>query len=177
VSQFAAVYPPTLGLLVVALLTVIFLCRYRRDDIPPRTIRLSNRLPFARRYMLSLTEWLSLPRISLQRTFIVLALGLGLQLIYTVSSYLMALSMCIVINPVDWAAINAIVSLIQVFPLTIGGLGVREGVCATILALYAVPFAQATAFSLTGFVAMASLTVFGWFALNSFYLRPLAAAQ
>src|SRR5207247_1873449 len=121
------------------------------DQLPHWLTQLGNWLPSARQSMMCLAEWLSLPRLSLRTILVVLALGFGLQLSYTAGSYTLAKSMGITISPVDWAAINAIVALVQILPLTIGGLGVREGLFAKILALYQIPVAQSTAVSLTGF--------------------------
>jgi len=86
---------------------------------------------------------------------------------YTAGAYFVALSMHIEINPVDWVAINAIVSFVQIFPLTVGGLGVREGAFGAILSLYGVPFSQAIVCSLTGFALGALFTSLLWLALGS----------
>jgi hypothetical protein len=74
--------------------------------------------------------------------------------------------MHIVIDPIEWAAINAIVAFVQIFPITIGGLGVREGVFGAMLSLYAVPLTQSIAFSLISFMLVMVLATLCWLALN-----------
>jgi uncharacterized membrane protein YbhN (UPF0104 family) len=92
--------------------------------------------------------------------------ALFLLLCYASGAYFVALSMHIHINPLDWIAINAIVSFVQIFPVTIGGLGVREGAFGVILSLYGVPFSQAILFSLTAFILATILTALLWLALD-----------
>ncbi len=164
ISQFSTVYVAALGLLLVALVVLVFLCRFRSNHIPDWLARLGTRLPFGHKYVLNAT---SLPRLSFHTIVMLLVLGFGLQLSYTIGSYVMARSMHIAINPIDWAAISAIVALVQILPVTIGGLGVREGVLAGILALYGFPTTQAVAFSLIGFAIVSCLILLSWLIIES----------
>ncbi len=164
ISQFATVSVAALGLVLVALVVLVFLCRFRSNHIPGWLGRLGRRLPFAHRYVLNVA---SLPRLSFHTIVMVLVLGFGLQLSYTIGSYVMARSMHISINPIDWAAISAIVALVQILPVTIGGLGVREGVLAGILALYRVPVTQAVTYSLIGFAIVSCLILLSWLIIES----------
>jgi len=164
VSQFATVYVAALGLVLVALVVLIFLCRFRSNHIPDWVSRFGRRLPFSHWYVLNFA---SLPRLSFHTIVMLLVLGFGLQLSYTIGSYVMARSMHIAINPIDWAAISAIVALVQILPVTIGGLGVREGVLAGILALYGVSATQAIAFSLFGFAIVSCLILLSWLVIES----------
>ncbi len=164
VSQFATVYVAALGLVLVALVVLIFLCRFRSNHIPDWVNRFGGRLPFAHRYVLNVA---SIPRLSFHTIVMLLVLGFGLQLSFTIGSYVMAQSMHIAINPIDWAAISAIVALAQILPVTIGGLGVREGVLAGILGLYRVPVTQAVAYSLIGFAIVSCLIVLSWLIIES----------
>ncbi len=163
-SRFATVYVAAVGLLLVALVVLIFLCRFRSNHIPDWVNRFGRRLPFSHWYVLNVA---SLPRLSFHTIIMLLVLGFGLQLSYTIGSYVMARSMHISINPIDWAAISAIVALVQILPVTIGGLGVREGVLAGILALYRVPVTQAVAYSLIGFAIVSCLIVLSWVIIES----------
>ncbi len=164
ISQFSTVYVAALGLVLVALVVLIFLCRFRSNHIPDWVSRFGRRLPFSHWYALNVA---SLPRLSFHTIVILLVLGFGLQLSYTTGSYVMARSMHIAINPIDWAAISAIVALVQILPVTIGGLGVREGVLAGILALYGFPTTQAVAFSLIGFAIVSCLILLSWLIIES----------
>ena len=174
-SGLVAIHAIALGLLVLSLLMMIFLCRYRSDHVPRGLMQIGNRLPFTRSYVLSLAGWLDLPRLSYRTMLFILAMAFGLQLSHTVGSYLFARSLDITISVVDWAAINAAVSVLQALPITLGGLGVRDGVFAATLALYDIPRAQATAFSLASFVLVAFLTTLGWFVLDSAFVHRLQA--
>jgi hypothetical protein len=97
----------------------------------------------------------------------ILVSALLLLSVYTAGGYFVALSMHIEIDPVDWIAINAIVSFVQIFPITLGGIGVREGAFGVILSLYGVSFRQAIIFSLTAFTMGAILTTLLWLALSA----------
>jgi uncharacterized membrane protein YbhN (UPF0104 family) len=171
VSRFGAVHVAALILALVALLMLLVLCRYRSGPVLHWLNRCDNRVCFLHRYALGLARWLTLPRLSLHTIFIILGLGFGLQCSYTIGSYIMARSMHIMIDPIDWATINAIVALGQILPLTVSGLGIREGLFAQILALYQVPVSQSTAFSLAGFVVVTCLVVLSWVILESVSFR------
>lgn len=169
-SQFAGAYLVALGLLIVALSVVFLLSRYRGDHVTHWLISLGKKLPArVQQSLLCIAVDLDIPQLSLRTTLMILLLAFGLQLAYTAGSFMTARAMHIAISPVDWAAITAVVSIVRVLPLTIGGLGVREGLFAGILALYGVPVAQAIAFSLTSFIIVAVLTSLGWFVLDSLH--------
>jgi uncharacterized protein (TIRG00374 family) len=167
VSHLVAVQEGALILALVALLTLVFLCRYRGNHILSGFRYHQNRFSFMHRYTPRFARWLSLPRVSLHTMLIILVLGFVLQLSYNIGSYIMARSMHITIDPIDWAAINAIVALGQILPLTISGLGIREGLFAQILALYQIPVSQSMAFSLAGFTIMTLVVLLSWFILES----------
>jgi uncharacterized protein (TIRG00374 family) len=169
--RIAAVPVVALGVLVLALLTLVVLCRYRSTRVPQGLIRVSDWLPFARPYVVSLTRWLNLPRLSYRTVLLILILGFVLQCTDVAGGYIVAQSFSIRIAVLDWAAISAATSVVQAVPITIGGLGVRDGMFAAMLALYGVPRAQAIAFSLVSFVLLVLLTAFGWFVLDSAYVH------
>jgi uncharacterized protein (TIRG00374 family) len=173
VSQFATVYVAALGLVLVALVVLVFLCRFRSTHIPDWVSRFGKRLPFVHKSVLTVA---SLPRLSFHTIVMILVLGFGLQLFYTIGSYVMARSMHIAINPIDWAAISAIVALVQIVPVTIGGLGIREGVLAGILALYRVPVTQAVTYSLIGFAIVSCLILLSWLIIESVSMNKVWSA-
>lgn len=177
-SQFPAAYLLALGLLMIALSAILLLPRYRGDHLSRWLISLGNRLPAqVQTPLLRIAGHMDVPQISFHSTLMILLLAFGLQLAYTAGSFVTAQAMHITISLVDWAAINAVVSIVRVLPLTIGGLGVREGLFAGLLALYSIPVAQAIAFSLTSFVIVAVLTSLGWFVLDSVYVRKPQTLQ
>lgn len=105
---------------------------------------------------------LSLPRLQLADALRILFLASGLQVLNTIGSLVMAHALAINVGVLDWVAIVAVVAIIQIFPLSVGGLGVREGAFVLLLALYGVDPARATAFSLLTFVLVAFLVTLGW---------------
>lgn len=108
------------------------------------------------------TVALSLPRLQLADALRILLLASGLQVLNTIGSLVMAHALAINLGVLDWIAIVAVVAIIQIFPLSVGGLGVREGAFVILLALYGVDPARATAFSLLTFVLVAFLVAMGW---------------
>jgi uncharacterized membrane protein YbhN (UPF0104 family) len=169
VSQFKWVYVTATGLVIGSSALIFFLGRFRSGVAARWIIRFASFLPFVRKKSsIALTEWFGVARLSPSSIFVVMAFGVGLQLCYIIGSYIIARSMAITINPLDWAAITGVVAVAQVLPVTIGGLGVREGLSATILGLYSVPWEQATAFSLGSFVLIVLLTAISWLVVTSF---------
>jgi len=164
-----------IGVHLVALIAIILttpvmfvLCQYRSDLRESRLIRVLVRSPFIGNYVLKTFGDLPvLPYISSSGILKIIVSALFLLSFYAAGAYFVALSLHIEINPVDWVAINAIVAFVQIFPVTVGGLGVREGTFGVLLSLYGISFSQAVVFSLTGFVLGAVLTSLFWFALDS----------
>jgi len=166
VSYMTAVHLAALITIVLALLALLVLCQYRSNNSGSVLINCVLRSRFIQSY-LKVGDFLTLPRVSDTAVFNIIISALALLCFYTVGAYFVALSMHIEINPLDWIAINAIVSVVQILPVTVGGLGVREGAFGFILSLYGVPFSQAIVFSLTGFALGAILTSLLWVVLNS----------
>ncbi len=159
---------------VIAVIPVLFmLCVMRGRAGENVLVRLTKGTPLGKRFVLkAVAGSSSLPPISARGVFAVILSAVLLVGAYTAGSYFVALAMHIEINPVDWIAINAIASFVQIFPITAGGLGVREGTFAIILGLYGVSFDRAVAFSLTGFTLGAMLTSLLWVALASVGAEP-----
>jgi hypothetical protein len=111
-------------------------------------------------------EMLSSPSISDTALFKIILAAVCLLSCYGAGSYFVALAMRIEIPPLEWVAINAMVLLVQIVPVSIGGLGIREGAFGAILSLYGVSFSHAIGFSLTGFVLSAVLTLLLWLLLS-----------
>lgn len=171
-SQLAGVQLIAISLLIISLTTVLLLCWWRSPRISYMLDFCQQMLPpfvQTRIQSMSVAPDLKVPRLSITTVSVLLLFGFAVQLINTVGSFVLALSMHIVINPIEWGAINAIVAVVQVLPFSIGGLGIREGAFASLLSLYAVPAAQATAFSLTSFVCVVLLIVLCWSIMEAIY--------
>jgi|GEM_PF-3471565 len=115
---------------------------------------------------------LSLPRLQLVDGLRILMLASGLQVLNTIGSLALAYALAINVGVLDWAAIAAVVALIQILPLSVGGLGVREGAFVVLLALYGVEPARATAFSLLTFILVAFLITVGWIVTERALRKP-----
>jgi len=168
VSHLIGVHIAALVTAIVALPLVLVFCQYRSDPGVDLLMRVCAKLPFVRGQLIKAVGNLpNLPQMPNSAVFNIIMSAVFLLCFYTAGAYFVALSMHIEINPVDWVAINAIVSFVQIFPLTVGGLGVREGAFGAILSLYGVPFSQAIVCSLTGFALGALFTSLLWLALGS----------
>lgn len=173
IARLSAVHIAALAMLVFVLVAFTVLCRYRSREVPSWLSALSTRFPGGSHLQGSVRSWLTLPPLAVSTMLVTLMLGFGVQFTYIVGGYFSALSMHIITRPVDWAAISAMSAFVQLLPLSIGGLGVREGVFAALLGLFGVSTAQATAFSLTNFAAVVVLTVVGWLVIATLYREPL----
>ena len=150
-TGLAVLHALILGLLVASLVLLGVLC-WLRVERPSAILSSQKVFPRLKGWRPIIFSKLSkLPRLSYITTLEVLGMSLTLQFFFNLGSYVLARSMSIAISPIDWAAINGIVALGQLLPISLGGLGVREGLFAGLLAPYGYPAVQSTAYSLTGF--------------------------
>ena len=148
-------------LLIITVVALLLLAFLRIQ--PNRLAAMSGMLPRPlRRFSDALLFDLSVPTLSLKLMSLVLMLALAVQLISTLGGFFLMRAMGIPIAILDWAAINAVVAVAQIFPLSIGGIGVREGILIGMLSLYGVGAAAATAFSLLSFFFVALLVSLSW---------------
>ncbi|MBX0331034.1 flippase-like domain-containing protein [Oscillochloris sp. ZM17-4] len=110
----------------------------------------------------------AVPRLSISAITWMVLCALGLQVVNTVGSYVLARSMNVMVAPLDWMAVNAVVAIIQILPISIGGLGVREGTFVFLLSFYGVSASHALAFSLITFILVALLVTLGWIVVEAF---------
>jgi len=89
---------------------------------------------------------------------------------------ILAFDLGIHVTLVDWLWINAVVSLALVLPVTIAGIGVREGVLIGSLGILGVPGEQAIALSIGLFALMVLGALIGWWAEIT-YPDPVASSQ
>lgn len=168
VSSLMVIHLTAVITIMLAIPVMFVLCQYRKDPRDNKLLRFVARSVFLRDNVLKrIGDLPTLPYIPSKGIIKIIVSALFLLGFHAAGAYFVALSMHIQINPVDWVAINAIVAFVQIFPVTVGGLGIREGTYGMILSLYGVSFSQAVVFSLTGFVLGAILTSLFWLALDS----------
>ena len=97
---------------------------------------------------------------AIERSTVLLVVGLSLLafVAFVVSPYLLAENLGLGVSIYAMAWIRALVFLLTLIPITIGGIGVREAAFVGFLQLYGVPAAEALAFS---FVVLAIQLVLG----------------
>lgn len=78
-------------------------------------------------------------------------LGALFQLLAVLVTIILAQSLGISISPFDWFWIFGLVSVVVLVPITVGGLGVREGIFVGLLGFFAVAPTEAVALSLSVF--------------------------
>ena len=154
ITKYRSGYYVIIIITLSILLVFIGICRYRKDNIPGLLLQVRSRLPILERLISIIQEWLSLPRVSIETILIIIFLGFCGQLANIVNSYVRARAMHIEIDVIDWAVITTFIALIQVLPLTIGGLGIREGLFAGLLLNYNIPVEQSIAYSLLSYFTL-----------------------
>jgi uncharacterized membrane protein YbhN (UPF0104 family) len=114
----------------------------------------------------------SIPRLSVPTISTVLVLGIIFQLSNATGNFLLAQSMFIPVKLLDWISISAIVSIVQILPITLGGFGVREGALIGILSLYNIQTSKAVAFSFVAFSITSVMTLLLWLILDLIDIGP-----
>ena len=162
IADFKGIYWVTIVLILICVMLLLIFCGYRNREYITKILLILKRLPVFKDSMKGINNWPTIPRISPKTIIIILVLAYGFQFINALGSYILARSMQIQIDLIDWAAINAFVALIQILPITIAGLGVREGLLAAILTLYGIPISQSVSVSLLGFFIVSLLIAMTW---------------
>jgi uncharacterized membrane protein YbhN (UPF0104 family) len=86
-------------------------------------------------------------------------LGFVLQGLIALGNYSIGRSFNISLSIIEWLAISAVISMVQLIPVTIAGLGLREGAFVGLLGLFGVSAEKAFALSITKFAFVIFLTV------------------
>ena len=120
----------------------------------PRLRELGNRIIL---FVDAWCNYLSKPGVILAS----LAAGVLQQSIYVVMISLLSRQLGFELPLLDWCWIFGLASAAAVLPITIAGLGVREGVFVGLLASVSIPAEQALALSLTIFAIQVVLGLFG----------------
>jgi hypothetical protein len=161
-SPYVGVHLFSLGLFISALGGMVVLGRYRSNNLEQVILMWREHWPSSIQNIVSTLIERKMPRLPYQAIGITILLAYSLQFFNIFGSYMMARAMDIVVPLFEWAVIQAVVSIVQVFPISLGGLGVREGTIVLLLSLYSISSGQSIAYSLTGFLITAVLITSSW---------------
>ncbi len=101
-------------------------------------------------------------RLRTDQLFVVLALGCVFQASNISANWLLARALGLDVSPLSMAWITAIFSLIQLLPVSIGGIGVREATFVSLLGVYGIAGYQAIGLSLGAFGELILLGLVGF---------------
>jgi glycosyltransferase 2 family protein len=165
VSEFKIIYYIALLILISSFGFLVILASFRYKSISRHAIfkKRDNRVINFFRNLLEAGMYI--PKLNLLHVLILLVLSFCVQLINASGSYLIIRSLGITINLIDWAAINAIVAFVLILPITIAGIGVREGILIYILSMYHISASQTVAYSMLSLFLIVILMVIGIFTL------------
>jgi glycosyltransferase 2 family protein len=159
-KQYIYIFWISMGLFLFTCIALLVVILYQRMKFrPPIQYIVLNKLD---RFMSPIKK----PVLEINILINTLLLAVLFQGLSVTGSYILAKSMSINVALWDWLIISSIVAVIQLIPISLGGLGVREGAFAAILSLYGIPISQSTAFSLIGFVLGAVLLLLMWIIIN-----------
>lgn len=96
--------------------------------------------------------------------WLALLLSIVFQSVVTYAAYLLLLRLDIAISFLQFLLSISIVSIIQILPISISGIGVRESVLLVLLATYGVKAEQAVSLSLLILAINVSLSLMGYIA-------------
>lgn len=151
---------------ILTIIIIVFFSRFRSERLHNFIIKGIERFPVTKKYLQPFSQIQNIPKISYSSILFLILLGIVTQLNNFIGSYLSAQALKININPLDWASINAIVAFVQIFPVSIAGLGLREGVYANLLSSYQIPLENSISFSLLNFLIVSILVIFIWIVLE-----------
>jgi hypothetical protein len=162
ISSLAFIYVIIFILFLFGAFLFTVLSSYRNAKFIQWIWNILKKIKFLEEYLGDFKQWESLPVYSIKTIIILVSLGLLFQGINSIGSYILARSMGININFIDWAAIIAIIAIVQIVPITIAGIGIREGLLAGILTYYQIPLATSVGFSFVNLILVTSLIIINW---------------
>jgi glycosyltransferase 2 family protein len=171
ISEMSSVHIFALMVFVVSLGLLFFIGIYRNTNFVYKFHRVSNN-NFIQNLLSNLIyEGSSIPKLNYKILALLITMSFVIQLINATGSYLIIRSLGTAINFIDWAAINAIVAIILVLPITIAGIGVREGLLVYILSMYHISASQTVAYSMLALLLIVILITIGFFLLDNINRR------
>jgi glycosyltransferase 2 family protein len=154
-----------LTLFVITLFSLIIILAWK--PMIWRLLEFTSRMSVLSQYRESIINYVyKTPSLDFQTVAWSVILAVILQLSNTIGSLLLSKSMHIDVSLMDWLAINSTVTIAQFIPLTLGGIGIREGAFATMLSLYGITVEQSTAFSLFSFALVLLLLLVIWLCIS-----------
>jgi glycosyltransferase 2 family protein len=166
ISKFLPVYLISIIIFFSSLAIIIILGIYRNEKLVNKVNSITDKTIIHKFLKKIFVDSFEIPRIKYQSIILAVFLALVLQFMNVVGSYLVLLSLGITIEFIDWAAINAIVAIVLALPITIAGLGVREGILVYILTFYGISASQTVAYSMLALTIVIMLLVIGIFVLE-----------
>lgn len=143
--------------LVGGLVVSVWAIRLRRGDIPSGGRSIGRVWNAAARLVIAAARFGSHPR----SLAFALVLSIGFQLLLSINVWIFAQALSIDIGIASLAWIVAFVSLVQLLPITVAGLGTREGAFIALLATYSISGADALALGLALFCGNLALALGG----------------
>lgn len=177
ISDFVYIYLLIFILFLFGAFIFSVLSLYRNSKSIKSLWNLLMKVKFLEKYIGDFKHWESLPIYSKRTIIILLTLGFLFQGVNSIGSYILARSMDININFMDWAAIIAIIAIVQIIPITIAGIGIREGLLAGILLYYQIPLATSVGFSFVNLILVTSLIIINWLIFEIMFLSKNARAS
>ena len=136
-----------IAIIVALIIVLVGIFSFRFESVRSRVVRY---LPFRR----TLTPFMDAYHEYAKDTMLIVRtvfLGVVFQLLVVWVTMILAHSLGINISPFDWFWIFSLISVAVFIPITIGGLGVREGIFVGLLGFFSVPPAEAVVLSLSIF--------------------------
>lgn len=155
--------------LIVGLLSGLFILRvpFVRVSLSAVVSRTSSRYPklklLGERLLLLSTAWMNCTR-QTWRLICNISLGILFQLIGVATFTLLADGIGIDIAWTHWMWITGVTAIVALLPLSIGGLGLREGALVALLTQFDIAGESAIALSLAIFSLTIVVALVGWFA-------------
>lgn len=171
-SRFPGLVLASAAVCAGSLVGIGWFALYRDSRAPEWLLVRWPRLPrMIKRLLREMTAVFTTPRLGPAVVLWTILCALGLQALNTLGSFVLAQAMHLTIDPLDWMSLNAVVAIVQILPISIGGLGVREGTFVFLLAFYGVQASHALAFSLITFILIALLVTLDWIIIEALAVR------
>jgi uncharacterized membrane protein YbhN (UPF0104 family) len=132
--------------LIILCLVSVFLGNHLEKFLISKCQGLKGRIL---RYVGSVSLSLNQLRRQKRQIFSSLLLSVIFQFLSTGTIAIFARTIAPSLSLFDWFWVNAIVSIVTLLPFSVGGLGIREGVFATVLSLFGIPPENAVALALS----------------------------
>jgi glycosyltransferase 2 family protein len=173
ISEMYTIHIFAFSVLIVSLGLLCFIGIFRNTSIIIKFYSVTNN-SFIQNLLSNLIYKVSsVPKLNYKILASLLTFSFVIQLINATGSYLIIRSLGTPIYFLDWAVINAIVAIILVLPITIAGIGVREGLLVYILSMYQISPSQTVSYSVLSMSLIVILITIGFLLLENINKRLL----